>query len=131
VRTLMRLYVNARRQMRFDPGDLPWQLSAYLVDNLAGPDEIEWAINRYGGRDAIGGVFFDVPYDTEAYRGTSDLKLAGKNYTLENILHIGGILGDQAYFAAQVARSIGVPATIVTGKTSEAGEGHAWVGYLD
>jgi hypothetical protein len=128
-RMLMRFYINARSQLKFNSQELPWQLSAYMVDNLATPDDIAWALNRYAGHGRIGAVFFDVEYDYEKYQGIGD-RLGESNYTLENILKRGGICGDQAYYAAQVARSIGVPATICTGTNANEGTGHAWVGYL-
>lgn len=129
-RMLMRYYINARAELHGNPQQLPWPLVVYMVDNLADQDDIAWAMNRYAGRGKIGGVFFDVTYDYDMLGGTSEGRLADKEYTLQNILREGGICGDQAYFAAQVARSVGVPAVICTGVNANEGTGHAWVGYL-
>lgn len=129
-RTLMRYYINARAQLRFNPQQLPWQLAAYMVDNVADAQDIEFAAGKYGGRAKIGSVFFDVVYDTEMLEGTSLGRMNDKSYSLANIFKEGGICGDQAYYAAQVSRSVGVPAIICTGINANEGTGHAWVGFL-
>lgn len=128
--SLFRYYSSARAPLRFDPKTLPSALLVYVVDNQAGPDEILWAGKRYAKRGSIGSAFFDVTYDYGLYGG-NDSRLKDQDYTLQNILRLGGICGDQAYFATQVARSIGVPATICTGTGAFEGTGHAWVGFLD
>lgn len=128
-RMLMRYYLSSR-QLQFNVQQLPWPLAAYLVDNAGSADDMAWATNRYGGRSRIGAVFFDVEYDYEKLNGTNEGALAEKNYSLENIFKNGGICGDQAYFAAQVSRAIGVPAIICTGVNANEGTGHAWVGFL-
>lgn len=130
-RALMNYFLTARTQLRIDPQQLPVELAVYLVDNPIDEDELAWAFGRYSSRDRVGSVFFDVNYDTEAYAGRAKLKLTKQRYSLMNILELGGICGDQAYFAAQVARTIGVPATICTGKGGIEGVGHAWVGFLE
>jgi hypothetical protein len=130
-RMLMRYYMASRGQLRFDPKTLPWQLSAYVVDNVAGLPELQWAQQRFAKRGAVGAVFFDVPYDYARYTGEADAKMKDRSYTLQNLMLYGGICGDQAYFAAHVARALGVPATICTGHGATEGTGHAWIGYLD
>jgi hypothetical protein len=127
---LVRYFINARSQLRFDPRTLPWQLSAYVVESQVGPGELIWALNRYARRGSIGGAFFDVPYDYGRYHGLGG-NLGDRPYTLPNILLYGGICGDQAHFATEVARAVGVPATVCTGHGATEGTGHAWVGYLD
>jgi hypothetical protein len=49
-------------------------------------------------------------------------------FTLQNILKYGGVCADQAYFAMEVGKSIGVPTAYDVGSSAVAG--HAWVGFL-
>jgi hypothetical protein len=129
-RLLVRYFINARAQLRFDPKTLPWQLSTFVVESQVSPEELVWALQRYARRGSIGGVFFDVPYDYGRYSGLAG-NLGNKPYTLTNILMFGGICGDQAYFATEVARAVGVPAATCAGHGAFEGTGHAWVGFLD
>jgi hypothetical protein len=127
---LMRYY--SRQNFRFNLQKLPWKLATYVVDNVVSEDEIAWALQRYSGRQAIGGIYFDVPYDYDSFYGTSnDPNKKDRAHTLQNLVRFGGVCIDQAYFATQVARSLGIPATICTGQGGTGEVGHAWVGYLD
>jgi hypothetical protein len=53
----------------------------------------------------------------------------GPSYKLEDILKVGGICADQAYFATTVGKSRGVPTLFFYGAGNAAR--HAWFGYLD
>jgi hypothetical protein len=128
---LMRYYTTMRRQLQIDPQELPWELAVYIAANeITDGEEALWALNRYGNRAAIGGVFFDVDYDYDKYGGGT-AHLDKRPYTLPNLQLYGGICEDQAYYATQVARCCGVPAVVATGVNANEGTGHAWVGYLN
>lgn len=126
---LFRYYSNANR-MRFDLRTLPWQLAVYVVSNSISDEEIAWVQRQYQGRGAIGTVFFDVNYDLNAYFVARPKLIAAVPYTLPNLMRLGGICVDQAYYATHVARTLGVPAAVCTGQGGAGGVGHAWVGYL-
>ena len=119
-----------RGLLRFGTRTLPWQLAVYVVDNKVSEGEIVWAIDRYANRSMLGTTYFDVAYDTAAYYTGDRKQLAGHPYTLPNILQYGGICADQAYFAAHVCKSLGVPACVVSGSGGDGSVAHAWVGYL-
>ncbi|HID23193.1 MAG TPA: transglutaminase domain-containing protein [Planctomycetaceae bacterium] len=106
---------------------LPCYLLKFVVDSPTSIAEREWALHTYGIRSDIGKVFFDVPYDTWSLKGYRK-KIRDVPYTLPNLVEYGGVCVDQAYFAANVAKSLGVPAAVVCG-VGERG-GHAWVGYV-
>ncbi|HVT89011.1 MAG TPA: hypothetical protein VHD56_09185 [Tepidisphaeraceae bacterium] len=131
-RQLMHYYVNAHADLRFDPRNLPWQLLVYVVDNLVSQEEIAWALDRYNKRSNIGATYFDVPYDYNAFYGSGanqpDAK--GAAYTLQNLVLAGGVCSDQAYFASQVGRCVGVPAAAAAGQSGVGQAAHAWVGYF-
>jgi hypothetical protein len=74
-------------------------------------------------------VYSDVQYDYSKLKERWG-KLAGKPYTLANVLQYGGVCRDQAFFARAVCRSAGMPAYMATGKGNTSGSGHAWVGWI-
>jgi hypothetical protein len=53
----------------------------------------------------------------------------GKTYRLTDILTNGGICADQAYFATEVGKALGVPTLLFVGAGNDGR--HAWFGYLD
>ena len=123
--------IDNRRTMRLDLKALPWPVLAYLVDSRATPEDRRWAISGYRLPPEPGRAYFAIRYDEAGFasgrfRGGDDAKA----YTLANILRLGGVCKDQAYFAAEVCRAAGIPAAVCTGQSGE-GEGfHAWVGTL-
>jgi len=64
-----------------------------------------------------------MPYELSRYLANSRLDLK------QRLRKVGGVCIDQAYYAADVCRALGVPATIVVGEGSS-GMGHAWVACL-
>lgn len=117
-------------RLRYDLKTIPWQLQTYIVDLVVSREEIVWAWDRYGRRGDVGGIYFDVPYDTAAYYQGTEKKIDALAYTLENLNKHGGICTDQAYYATQVGRLLGVPTVTITGQGGAGEVGHAWVGYL-
>lgn len=127
---LFRYYAGTKSRLTFDVKSLPWQLSVYVVDNAAGEDEIAWARKRYQRKGFTARCYFEVPYDTGAFRSGVPARISAHDYTLSNLIRYGGVCRDQAYFAAHVAKSFGIPATVCAGQGGASGGGHAWVGYL-
>jgi hypothetical protein len=116
--------------LRFSPRDLPWQLCVYLADVRLSEEDMLWAMQRYGTRNDIGSIYFEVPYDDDTlYKGT-DKKIASHDYTLPNILQYGGICVDQAYYASQIAKIRGIPSCVCTGESGAGNFAHAWTGFL-
>src|SRR5687767_7586006 len=96
---------------------------------------MEWALHTYGNRrGGMGRIYFEVPYETIDYVHDGEARLAsgrtGLAYTLANIPSHGGVCLDQAYFAANVTRAVGIPAAICSGQSGTGRGIHAWVGYL-
>jgi tetratricopeptide (TPR) repeat protein len=117
--------------LRFNPHDLPWQLSLYVVDVRLSEEDVLWATQRYGTRNDIGSIYFEVPYDDDALIKGTDKKISSHDYTLANILQYGGICVDQAYYASQIAKIRGMPACICTGQSGAGNYAHAWAGFLN
>lgn len=123
--------LNVRRQLRFDPLKLPLPLLVYVVEIRVSQSEVLWAMKKYRQRGTMEGVYFDVPYDVEVFYGGREKRIDAVEYTLENLARFGGICTDQAYFATQVSRVLGVPAVTVTGQGGGGGVAHAWMGFFE
>lgn len=128
---LYRYFALSKVAWRYDLHTMPWQLQVYVVDLRISPEEMQWVWQKYKQVYDVGGRYFDVPYDDAAYYQGDAKKIEGRPYTLENLIKYGGVCGDQAYFATQVGRAMGVPATVITGQGGGGEVGHAWMGYLN
>lgn len=121
-------YVRNEGRMYFGIRNVPAELLVYVVDTTESIDEMTWALNKYAGDREVGRRFFDIKYDYDHFRKGTPKKVTEAGFTIENILHYGGVCADQAYFASAVGKSIGVPTAYDVGQSAEVG--HAWVGFL-
>lgn len=121
-------FTRSRGQMQLPVQTLPVELLVHVVDGRASVPEMQWALKNYAKMQNIGKVYSSIVYDTAAFKYGKDKKVSEGGYTLQNIKKVGGVCTEQAYFAAEVAKSVGVPACVVTGEGADVG--HAWVGYL-
>ncbi len=108
--------------------EVPAELLIYVVDTTAPIDQMAWAQGKYKGDRQVGQRFFDVKYDIDHFRRETPKKVTVAGFSFRNILEHGGVCADQAYFAAHVGKSIGVPTAYVRGRDGTVS--HAWVGYL-
>ncbi|MCC6321297.1 MAG: hypothetical protein IT438_07665 [Phycisphaerales bacterium] len=116
-------------KMQFGAGAAP-ELLAYIVSTPCSIEELNWALKNYAGNRMVGKLYGTIVYDTGAFKYNRPKKISKEpgGYTLMNIKKVGGVCAEQAYFAANVGRAIGVPAVIDSARGSDVG--HAWVGYL-
>lgn len=121
-------YIAHEDRMLFGVRDVPVELLVYVVDTTTGIDEMSWALERYAGDQNVGARFFDIAYDFEHLREAAPKKSTVAGWNLPNILKFGGVCADQAYFAVQVGKAIGVPTTYTVGRSGDVS--HAWVGFL-
>lgn len=126
---LLRYYVRAGDRLQFDVRSMPYELSVFVIDARASEGEMLWAAQRYLRHGAVGRTYFDVTYDS-AFLAGMPKRIEGMAYTLPNLLQAGGICSDQAYFASEVAKAVGVPSVECDGAAGIGGGFHAWVGYL-
>jgi len=122
-------YTNPKRRFRYDLKKMPYELSRYLADTRLNIAERNWAAKKYFRMADLGPAYFDVKYDYDYYLKKMPKKIAALDYTLPNLFKVGGVCIEQAYYASQVAKALGVPAAIVYGK-GESGIGHAWFTYF-
>jgi hypothetical protein len=128
---LFNYFTNPRNQMRFDLKSMPWQLDTHIVDMRISEDEIPWAAERYRNNYSIADLYFEVNYDDRNFYNGDEKKIAAHAYTLQNILQYGGVCVEQAYFAEQIAKTLGIPSCTCTSRGGGAGQAaHAWLGLL-
>ena len=116
------------RHMLFGIRNVPPELLIHVVDTTASTDEMAWALRKYRGDPVVGDRFFDIKYDFEHFRDGDPKRVTVAGFSLPNILRYGGVCVDQAYYAATVGKSIGVPTARAAGRSSKVG--HSWVGFL-
>ena len=105
----------------------PWRLLVYVAAEGVALDERDWIQKKYKFAANLGTAYSEVPYDNGKVSGPG--RMAGQPYTLENLLKMGGVCRDQAYYARSVCRAFGLPAYMAVG-VGNAGLGHAWVGWV-
>ncbi len=125
---LFKYYVRYQRAMYFGIRGVPARLLIYVVDSCSSVPSMTWALNQYHGDSMVGQLFFRVPYDYSTFLHGAKKEVDVKGYNLPNILRYGGVCADQAFFASQVGKAIGVPTAYDVGMSSVVG--HAWVGFL-
>jgi len=125
---LFDFYVKHERRMLFGLTSVPAELLVYTVDVTDSIEELEWAVNKYPGNQRVGSLFFTIEYDYDHLRKGTTKKVTAAGFSLPNILQHGGVCADQAYFAVEVGKAIGVPTAYCVAQSGEVG--HAWVGFL-
>ncbi|MGC9261515.1 MAG: hypothetical protein ACP5I8_15745 [Phycisphaerae bacterium] len=125
---LFKYYVRYQRAMYFGIRKVPARLLIYVVDSCSSIRSMTWALNKYHGDAMVGQLFFRVPYDYSTYLHGAKKEVDIKGYNLPNIVRYGGVCADQAFFASEVGKAIGVPTAYDTGMSGVVG--HAWVGFL-
>lgn len=122
-------YVRNRAKLNNPLSGMPVEALVYVVDSPCTPAELEWAVETYKGHSAVGSLYHTIVYDTQHFKMSRPKKITKTDgYTLQNIRKVGGVCVEQGFFAANVAKALGVPATTVTVRGSETG--HCYVGYL-
>ena len=124
-----RWYTSGQAAMKYDLKLMPYELSRYLADTRLSIAERQWAYTTYGRSPVPARCYFDVRYDSDHFRKGLPKKIESLPYTLMNLKQVGGVCIEQAYYASEVCKALGMPAVIVRG-TSDTGIGHAWVACL-
>lgn len=125
---LFEYYTANEKSMLFGIRNVPAELLIYVVDTTSSIPEMRWALRKYAGDPNIGQHFFDIAYDYDNLKTAREKTVTKAGYTLPNILKYGGVCADQAFFAVEIGKAIGVPTTYTTASSAEVG--HAWVGFL-
>ena len=114
---------------RYDLKKMPYEISRYLAATRLNIKERKWAVSKYRKMKNLAKSYFDLKYDYDHFRKGVPKKIANIPYVLPNLRKVGGVCIEQAYYAAEINKALGVPATIVCGRGG-GGELHAWVACL-
>ncbi len=107
----------------------PPELLVFVVDAAASVDELAWAQSRYFKDAMVGNRYQEINYDINHFQMGTPKKISEEGaFNLPNIKRWGGVCVDQAYFASEVGKAIGIPSVYVTAEGTDVG--HAWVGFL-
>ena len=129
---VFRYYADHPGSTRGAATELPVDQLIFVVDNLLSDAEIDW-VRRQAATLNVGSAFFEVGYGPTRELTRAPLKPGGSAdnaYTLANLRRFGGRLGDQAYYAAQVGKALGIPTATCAGPAGEGQEAAAWVAFL-
>ena len=124
-------YVANEKSMAFGIKNVPPEVLIYVVDSQTSSiDEMKWALSRYASLTLPSAAIFSTHQIRRRLfpRHRRPKKLDTAPFTLPNILRLGGVCADQAYFAVSIGKAIGVPTAYTTGESAETA--HAWVGFL-
>jgi tetratricopeptide (TPR) repeat protein len=114
---------------RYDMKKMPYELLRYIADTRVSLAERKWAVARYARSPTPQMAYFDIQYDTEhLFRGTPK-KNDAKDYSLPNLAGLGGVCFDQAYYASEVCKALGIPAVVVFGRGGS-GVPHSWFAHF-
>jgi len=122
-------YADPKKKFRYNLKKMPYELSRYLSDTRISISERTWAAKRYGRTRNLGTAYFHVRYDRGYFKDHKPKRISKLPYTLQNLAKVGGVCIEQAYYACQVCKSLGVPSAIVNGRGTS-GVGHAWFTYF-
>jgi hypothetical protein len=124
-------YADNAAATRDAASDLPFELLIFVVDRAASEEEVMW-VRRRSAPPGVGSAFFEVSYGP-----ARELKRDAKAdepqnaYTLANLRKVGGRLADQAYYAAQVGKALGIPTATCLGPQREGQERETWIAFSD
>ncbi|MFB3894282.1 MAG: hypothetical protein ACE15C_19935 [Phycisphaerae bacterium] len=119
-------YTNPKGRFRFDLKAMPFELSRFLADTRASIAERQWAAQKYANHQDLAATWLDVKFDSDYFFHGAPKKITRAEYTLNDLDRCGGICLDQSYFAAEVCKAMGMPASLVHGRNFR-GDGHAWL----
>ena len=108
---------------------LPFEMARFLADTRLSLEERAWAVRAYSDERKPAGLFHEIAYDSDHVERNVPKRISRVAYTLPNLATYGGVCAEQAYFASEVCKALGLPAARVTGR-GETGVGHAWVACL-
>src|SRR5262249_28565491 len=113
---------------------LPHEFLVFVVDHKTPIDERKWAQKFVATQKGTSSWHQSIEYDkgmlkTEQTGKGPGPKLAGHEYTLQNIKKYDGVCDQQADCVAGVGKSLGQPSVYVSGESSYRGR-HAWVMWV-
>ena len=124
-----RWYTDPNNKFRYDLKALPYEVLRYLADTRLSLTERRWAMDNYGKSADPASSYHQINYDMDHLTKGKPKKIDAVPYTLENLKRLGGVCHDEAYFASEVCKAVGVPASVVFGRGGT-GVPHSWLACL-
>jgi tetratricopeptide (TPR) repeat protein len=124
-----RWYTDPKLKFRCDLKVLPYDLLRYLADTRISIAERQWAMAAYGRSSDPAESYFHIDYDMDHLTKGKPKKIDAVPYSLDNLKRLGGVCHDEAYFASEVCKAVGVPACVVFGRGGS-GVPHSWLACL-
>jgi len=121
-------FVLNERKMLFGLKGIAPELLVYVVDIATSRDDMMWSLRTFGGNRSVGDLYNKIEYDFDHLEKGKPKKVTVAGWNLQNILRVGGVCADQAYFASTVGKSIGVPCVYTT--ATDGVLSHAWIGFV-
>ena len=123
-------FLKQSSRVQGDVHKTPVDALIHVVDLDLSEAEVQWALNRYGGRANVAAIMTDVPYR----EGVGYEKTAGEpnenSYILPNILRNGGTSDVAAYYASEIAKLGGIPTVVCRAVGVTDGVPIVWVASL-
>jgi hypothetical protein len=124
-----RWYVAPDARLHADLRKVPFEVLRFVADTRLSIAERKWVVATYGGAAAPHRAYFDIAYDMDHLLQGKPRLNEKAEYSLPNLRRFGGVCHDQAYFAGEVCKALGIPATVVYGRGGS-GVPHSWFAYF-
>jgi hypothetical protein len=123
-------YAKPQSEPRYSVAKMPYELLRYMADTRLSLAERKWAVSRYGPPKVPAAAYFDVDYDYGHLSHGKTRKNERGEYSLMNLATAGGVCFDQAYYASEIHKALGIPAAIIFGRGGS-GVPHSWFAHLN
>jgi hypothetical protein len=124
-------YVQSNRDKKLDLDltQVSFENLKYLVDSEVKLSELKYAQTNRISYSQFGDAFFSIKYDEGRINNAAAVYVwPNPSYELSQILELGGICIDKAYYAETIGKGRGIPTIRFTGYGMDGA--HAWFGYL-
>jgi hypothetical protein len=122
-------FANPSFKIRNDLKKLPYELLRFIADTRLSAAERKWAAGRYGRAANPHAAYFDIQYDIDHLMRGKAKKIDAADYSLPNLAALGGVCFDQAYYASEICKALGIPAVVVFGRGGS-GVPHSWFAHF-
>ncbi len=115
-----KFFVDNEKYMQGRALKAPWEVLTFVVYQRTSLEERKWALEKFGNdQSKIGKIYSKPAYDDLMWTTRfKECKLAGKDYTLQNILETGGVCVQRADFSSRIAMNMAIPASRALERTT-------------
>lgn len=114
---LFAFFTDRKRRTVWPIGSLRVNALSFVVDAAASLDDLTWAARRAGRKPDISRMYTSVPFDEQHAKRGAPKRVVKRGIGLQNVASAGGVDAEQAHFAAQLGKAVGVPTALVAAET--------------